>query len=148
MPAQHDDHTIRNLIQSAAARLERAETYDPKTRPELTCEDAQQAADLALKALIKAHGGVYKRTHEIEHLLETLEELGEIVPAAVEPAKEQTDYGGAERYEFVTGSAETPAIETVAEAVGAARETFAWCTTRIRALKPGLLPEAPGSQER
>lgn len=84
MPAQHDDDTIRNLIQSAEARLERAETYDTKTRPELTCEDAQQAAELALKALIKARRGVYKRTHEIEHLLETLEELGEIVPAAVE----------------------------------------------------------------
>ncbi|MCY4028845.1 MAG: HEPN domain-containing protein [Acidobacteria bacterium] len=134
MPAQHDDDTIRNLIQSAEARLERAETYDTKTRPELTCEDAQQAAELALKALIKARRGVYKRTHEIEHLLETLEELGEIVPAAVESAKELTDYGGAERYEFITGNAEAPALETVADAVRAARETFAWCTTRIRAL--------------
>ena len=105
----------------------------------MTCEDAQQAAELALKALIKAHRGVYKRTHEIEHLLETLEELGETIPPAVEPAKDLTDYGGAERYEFITGHAEAPAIETVADAVRAAHETFAWCTTRIRARMPGLL---------
>ena len=56
MPARTDDDTIRNLLQSAEARLERAATYDAKTRSELTCEDAQQTAELALKALIKAHG--------------------------------------------------------------------------------------------
>lgn len=136
MPARTDDDTIRNLLQSAAARLERAETYNAKTRSELTCEDAQQTAEFALKALIKAHGGVYKRTHEIEHLLETLEHLGETIPAAVEPARELTDYSGAERYDFVTGDLEAPASETVAEAVRAARETFTWCTTRIRVMKP------------
>ena len=70
MPARTDDDTIRNLLQSAAARLERAETYNAKTRSELTCEDAQQTAEFALKALIKVHGSIYKRTHEIEHLLE------------------------------------------------------------------------------
>lgn len=145
MPAPTDDDTIRNLIRSAEARLERAETYDTKTRPELTCEDAQQSAELALKALIKAHGGVYKRTHEIEHLLETLEDLGETILATVEPARELTDYGGAERYEFITGNAEAPAIETVADAVRAARETVTWCTTRIRALKPSLPLETPPS---
>ena len=121
MPAQTDDDTIRNLVQSAEARLERAETYVSKTRPELTCEDAQQTAELALKALIKANGGVYKRTHEIEHLLEALEDLGETIPPAVEAARELTDYGGAERYEFITGDAEAPAIETVADAVGGRR---------------------------
>ena len=104
----------------------------------MTCEDAQQTAELALKALIKANGGVYKRTHEIEHLLEALEDLGETIPPAVEAARELTDYGGAERYEFITGDAEAPAIETVADAVGAARGTLTWCQTRIRALKPGL----------
>ena len=151
MPAQTDDDTIRNLIQSAEARLKRAETYDATTRPELTCEDAQQqTAELALKALIKAHGGVYKRTHEIEHLLETLEDLGETILAAIEPAKELTDYGGAERYEFITGDADALPNETVTDAVKAARETFTWCTTRIRALKPGLSLETPqiGQQAR
>ena len=96
MPAQTDDDTIRNLVQSAEARLERAETYPSKTRPELT------------------------------------------IPPAVDAARELTDYGGAERYEFITGDAEAPAIETVADAVRAARETLTWCRTRIRALKPGL----------
>ncbi|MCY4660976.1 MAG: HEPN domain-containing protein [Acidobacteria bacterium] len=138
MPAPTDDDTIRNLVQSAEARLERAETYVSKTRPELTCEDAQQTAELALKALIKANGGVYKRTHEIEHLLEALEDLGETVLPAVEAARELTDYGGAERYEFITGAAEAPAIESIADAVRAARETLTWCRSRIRALKPGL----------
>ncbi len=96
MPAQTDDDTIRNLVQSAEARLERAETYVSKTRPELT------------------------------------------IPPAVDRTRELTDYGGAERYEFITGDAEAPAIETVADAVRAARETLTWCQTRIRALKPGL----------
>ena len=143
MPARTDDHTIRNLIDSAKARLQRAETYDARTRPELTCEDAQQTAELALKAVIKARGGVYKRTHEIEHLLETLENLGETIPAAVEPAKQLTDYGGAERYEFIAGDSEIPGIETVTDAVKAARETLTWCTARIRTLKPHLSLEPP-----
>lgn len=143
MPAQSDDHTIRNLLRSARARLERAETYDARTRPELTCEDAQQTSELALKALIKAHGSVYKRTHEIEHLLETLESLGETIPAAVEPARELTDYGGAERYEFITGDSEAPGIEAVTKALRVAGETLRWCTTRIHTLKPDLSLELP-----
>ena len=101
MPAQTDDDTIRNLVQAAEARLERAETY-------------------------------------VEHLLEALEDLGETIPPTVEAARELTDYGGAERYEFITGDAEAPAIETVADAVRAACGTLTWCQTRIRALKPGL----------
>ena len=67
---------------------------------------------------------------------EDLGNLGKTIPAAVEPARDLTDYSGAERYDFVTGDAEAPASETVAEAVRAARETFMWCTTRIRAMKP------------
>lgn len=92
MPARTDDDTIRNLLQSAEARLEG---------------------------------------------------LGETIPAAVEPARELTDYSGAERYEFVTGDADTPASETVADAVKAARETFTWCTTRIRAMKPATSSSIP-----
>ena len=143
MPARTDDHAIRNLIDSARARLQRAETYDARARPELTCEDAQQTTELALKAVIKAWGGVYKRTHEIEHLLETLENLGETIPAAVALAKELTDYGGAERYEFITGDSEAPAGEIVTDAVKVARETLMWCAARIRTLKPHLSLELP-----
>ena len=93
--------------------------------------------------MIKAWGGVYKRTHEIEHLLETLENLGETIPAAVELAKELTDYGGAERYEFITGDSEAPAGEIVTDAVKVARETLMWCAARIRTLKPHLSLELP-----
>ena len=58
-------NTVRHWIQSAGDRLKRAETYDPGDDTTLNCEDAQQAAELALKGLIAIHGHEPKRTHDL-----------------------------------------------------------------------------------
>lgn len=67
----------RHWIQSAGDRLERAETHDPGEDTTLSCEDAQQVAELALKGLIVTHGQEPKRTHDLGHLLRQIEQLGE-----------------------------------------------------------------------
>lgn len=124
MRDSNEKHEIASMIASARARIKRAATYDAEERTELTCEDAHQAAEHALKALIATHGGEYKSIHNIEHLLETLEELGETIPEEVMPATELTDYSGGRRHDFITGVTGSPALESVSDALKAARDTL------------------------
>ena len=133
-----DELAIRYWLQSARDRLERAERYDCRKNPALGCEDAQQAVEMALKALITARGSAFKRTHEIEHLFQHLEMLGETAPNGVRDAEELSDFGGAERYGFITGTRSVPTIESYERATVAARQTLEWSERRIAELRPEI----------
>ena len=89
--------------------------------------------------------GTYKPIHSIEHLLETLQELGEEIPEEVWATQDLTDYSGASRYKIITGEEDAPPRESATDATKAARTTLSWCTKRIGELRPDLeLPHQIG----
>ena len=138
MPSRERANTIRHWIQSARDRLERAETYDPGEDTTLSCEDAQQAAELALKGLIVTHGQEPKRTHDLGHLLRQIEQLGEEIPDAVRRCEELSRFAGGERYEFITGEEQPPSRDERKEATRSARATLRWAVERIQNRAPGM----------
>ena len=138
MPSSERAATIRYWIQSARQRLKRAETYDPGEDTTLSCEDAQQAVELALKGLIVALGNEPKRTHDLVHLLRQVELLGERIPAAVRRCEELSRFAGGERYEFITGEEPRPSRRERDEAISSARAALAWTVERIRNAAPEM----------
>ncbi len=66
----------REWVEKARVFLEDAERHLEEGHYWLTCFEAQQAAELYLKALIVALTGVHPFTHDLSELLDALRELG------------------------------------------------------------------------
>ncbi len=143
MPSRERANTIRHWIQSAGDRLKRAETYDPGEDTTLNCEDAQQAAELALKGLIVTHGHEPKRTHDLGHLLRQIEQLGEEIPDAIRRCEDLSRFAGSERYGFISGDEEPPSREERKEVTKSARAVLGWAVERIRNRAPEMKLAAP-----
>ncbi|HUG92065.1 MAG TPA: HEPN domain-containing protein [Planctomycetaceae bacterium] len=67
------------------------------------CFFAQQAAELAIKAVYQHHGTVFRYTHDIELLLDELERQGITIPGPVRDADELTVYAAQARYPGLIG---------------------------------------------
>jgi len=63
-------------VEKARVFIEDAERHVPEGHYWLACFEAQQAAELYLKALLVALTGVYPFTHDLVELLEALRSLG------------------------------------------------------------------------
>ncbi len=59
----------------------------------------QQAIEKLLKALIAAHGKPYPFTHDLDQLIERLEDLGELFPDFGMPLQSFTPFGVLVRYD-------------------------------------------------
>jgi HEPN domain-containing protein len=91
---------------------------------------AQQAAEKALKALIVSLRRQPPKTHDIEALLETLEDYGvDTAPLQEIEAGELTKYAVKARYPDFE---EEPTLEEAREALDTAREVIAWAREELR----------------
>lgn len=93
------------------------------------CFLAQQAAELAIKAIYQQHGWAFDYVHELGHLLDELAKLGLSVPANVQDADKLTIFAAQTRYPGMAPVTEARYRESVriAEAV------VAWAITLVPA---------------
>ena len=90
----------REWFQRARSNMARAKAgkISPEVLYEDLCNDAQQAAEKALKSLCILHGIVFPRTHDIAYLIELIEKGNVEIPEEVQKAKALTGYAVETRY--------------------------------------------------
>jgi HEPN domain-containing protein len=92
------------------------------------CYMAQQAAELAIKAVYQQHGWLFPFIHDLGQLLNGLQKQGLTAPPEVREATKLTVYATLARYPGMT----TPATEAHhAEAVKIAEEVVAWSKSLV-----------------
>ena len=94
----------KNLAHAAAPMGEGVETE---------CYYAQQAAEMAVKAVYVAVGIPHPHSHDIGELLDGLKERGVSVPDAVNAADDLTMHAARSRYPGVTNATENDRVEAV-----------------------------------
>ncbi len=94
---------------------------------------AQQAAELAIKAVYQARGLKFRFTHDLEHLAEGLEHAGIELPAEVRDAVKLTVYAVEARYP----GAMTPVTQDeYEEALRLAQAVVDWAGEMVREADP------------
>lgn len=89
---------------------------------------AQQAAELAIKAVYQHHGWLFPFIHDLAQLLNGLQSHSLMVPLAVREAAKLTVYATLARYPGLTA----PAAQTDhAEALKIAEDVVAWAQSLI-----------------
>jgi HEPN domain-containing protein len=97
--------------------------------PEQICFHAQQAAEKALKAVLIHRNVDFPFTHDLEELLDTLDETDIALPTELQDLGALTPYAVETRYPGYWG--EITGID-VAEALESAEKTVAWATTVVK----------------
>ena len=97
--------------------------------PEQVCFHAQQAAEKALKAVLRHREIEFPLIHDIEALLEIMTQSGLVAPPDVAEAGALTPYAVEARY---PGYDEEITPPQVAEAIHLADSIVAWATGMIR----------------
>lgn len=110
-------------LNRARINLVRARTLIPNTYLEDACFDAQQAAEKAIKSVMILRGIDFPYIHQIDRLLDILEESGEPIPNAVRRAADLTQYAAATRY---PGFEEPVTEHHHSEAIKHAQAVVAW----------------------
>ena len=117
-------------IRRAGGFLAHAETPLAED-PEVECYLAQQAAEMAVKAVFIARGLSHPHIHDMGELLRQLEKRGGPIPDEVDDAIELTDYAIETRYADV--ESEQPVISEAdrQEAARLARVALEWAKSEI-----------------
>jgi HEPN domain-containing protein len=92
------------------------------------CYQAQQAAEKALKAVYLAKGGRFPFSHNLDLLLQGLEDMGLEIPEAVDTASRLTRYAVETRY---PGFFDPVTIPEYQEALEMGEVILAWARTWI-----------------
>lgn len=117
-------------------KLARLAAGDASIRPEQACFHTQQAAEKAIKAVLLSRQVGFPLTHDIEELLELVEESGVPVPKAVENAGLLTPYAVETRYPGYWLDLTEPDVE---EALQTAETVLSWANS--------LLPASGGEKQ-
>ena len=89
---------------------------------------AQQAIEKALKAVLVAQGVEFPKTHDLEQLVETIEEAGAAWPADMNKVMEFTPFATQGRY---PGFDDPISEADVEEAVGMAGKVLMWARQQV-----------------
>jgi len=111
-------------LRRAKGNLARAR--QPKPREafwEDLCFDAQQAAEKAIKAVLRFRGIDFPKTHDVRDLLTLLDSKGHVIPVAIWGAMDLTDYAVETRY---PGPTEPVTQKEYREAVKMAERVVKW----------------------
>jgi knotted carbamoyltransferase YgeW len=147
VPQDDQAHKAEQWLLRARSHLSMAAIVKPAA---VLWEDlafhAQQAAEIAIKAVYHRHGIDFSYTHNIEILLDDLEEAGVSIPDSVLPSTRLTAYATTIRY---------PDVERVVtesefqRALQLARSVMDWASAEIGPNSaPHLLKEIPMSPSR
>lgn len=139
MTSTGDADDVGLLLDEAAYRLRSANKYDPLDDPRVLCENAHDAIEFSLNAVIVAMGGPYRRTHDLAHLADTAARAGHALPPALAAVRALPRYTGGGRYEFrTTGTREPVSKAEYDHAIELAEGTLQWARERVRdAMSPG-----------
>ena len=103
---------------------------------EVECHCAQQAAEMAVKAVYVARDIPFEYTHNIRFLLDELRRKGVVIPDEVNEARELTGYATVTHYPLKPMEVPRPLTEEHREeAAQVARAVVEWAKTEI-ARKP------------
>ena len=131
MPPEHIAGSPENWLARARSSLSLAKVKKP---PECLWEDlcfhAQQAVEKALKAVLVHQGIAFRLVHDVNELLQSLEEHGIHIPERLREATTLTGFAVMTRY---PGAYEPVSAEEHGEAVRLADEVLAWVTSIITA---------------
>ena len=142
MTSTADADDVGLLLDEAAYRLRCANKYDPHDDPRVLCENAHDAIEFSLNAVIVAIGGPYRRTHDLAHLADTLAMAGRALPPTLAAVKALPRYTGGGRYEFrTTGTREPVSRAEYDHAVELAEGTLQWAREQVRDV---MGPESEG----
>lgn len=122
--------TAREWLARAQGKLALARVALPRDGfLEDLCFCAQQAAELAIKAVYVQHGWMFDYVHDLEELLEGLKQKGLGLPEKVQDADQLSVYAVLTRY---PGTYPPVTESKYAEAVKIAEAVVSWAETLIR----------------
>jgi HEPN domain-containing protein len=110
-------------MQRAESSLALARMQAETVELEDLCYQAQQSVEKALKAIYLAKSARFPRSHNLDHLLQGLEELGIEIPESVDLASRLTRYAVETRY---PGFFDAVTSQEYQEALGMAEAVLAW----------------------
>lgn len=119
----------RAWLRSAQNNLIQAKTRTPGVYLEIPAFHAQQAAEMAIKAVFIVYGLEFPYVHDLTRLLTRLDRAGVDVPLAVRKAGRLTRFASATRYPH----ADDPVTESQYDAALDIAETVvAWADEKVR----------------
>jgi HEPN domain-containing protein/predicted nucleotidyltransferase len=119
----------RRWLDRSRSHLILAKTEIQDVDLEDLCFHAQQAAEMAIKALLIRRGVVFPYTHDIAQLLALLQGSGQQVPDFVQGATHLTRFAAVTRY---PGSASPLTHEEYEQAVRIAEEVVLWAESAMK----------------
>jgi HEPN domain-containing protein len=131
MPRKQITGTSADWLKRAQSSLALAKITRPKDALwEDLCYHAQQAAEKALKAVLVEKKITFRFVHDINELIDTLEEHGQKTPEQVKRSVILTGYAVATRY---PGNYEPVSKDEWKDAVTLADAVVSWAIRRINA---------------
>lgn len=115
-------------------RLARIAAGDAAVRPEQACFHAQQAAEKAVKAVIRMRGAEFPLTHDLDLLFRLAEEAGCRIPDAIQEAGMLTPYAVEAHY---PGFQDEITDTDVSDAIRMAEAVFQWAQAEIAGRENG-----------
>ena len=128
---------VELLLDEAAYRLTGALKRAPAVGEDarIACENAHDAIEVSLNAVIVARGERYRASHDLSQLADVVAQAGEAIPAALSGIRDLRPYTGGGRYSYRTAGRVDPATSADYEQiVNLGRIAYAWAGGRARAL--------------
>ncbi len=123
-PEGREKGTPEEWLRRAKGNLARAKQSKPRGAFwEDLCFDAQQAAEKAIKAVLRFHRIDFPKTHDLRQLFTLLDSKGKAIPGEIWNAVDLTDYAVETRY---PGLAEAVTKQEYGEAVVLAQKVIKW----------------------
>ena len=135
---------VQLLLQEAAYRLNGAVENAPREGEDarIGCENAHDAIEVSLNAVIVASGEKYRASHDLSELADVAAEAGEPIPAELNGIRELRPYTGGGRYSYRHAGHVDPATKSdYDQIVNLAQGTYAWAGSRARELCSGRPPQ-------
>jgi len=130
VPPNEAPGTAREWLDRARGKLVLAkQPLPPGGYREDLCYMAQQAAELAIKAVYQQHGLQFPFIHDLGQLLDGLEARSINIPEAVQNADELTVYATQARYPGITGPVSQTDYE---QAFGVAESVVVWAEKIVK----------------
>lgn len=156
MSEKKQQDEVELLLNEAAYRLQGAVEHAPTDDDDdarIACENAHDAIEVSLNAVIVARGEKYRASHDLSQLAEIAKQAGEAIPAELEGIRSLRPYTGGGRYSYRgTGRIEPATKNDYKQIVDLAKGIFTWATSRARGIHrtaetwkrgTGSLPEKP-----
>ena len=115
-------------MRRARSNLAHARNHTPDVEFEDLCFDAQQAAEKAIKAVMIARNIEFPYVHDLDRLLDVLEETGETIPEGIRAVRTLTRYASITRYPNMGSPV---SLQQYTEAVALAEAVVQWAEASL-----------------